>query len=349
MSEATLHLIGANRTRTLCGFRDVQEFVTETKRLRSEGAVHFPPIEFGLADSLPKAIDSAFRAPEKSVVLACGYPTSEIKTEISHRDDRAVPSILSSPPAGTERYHRPSATLLGPRKITRLESLREGARKAALRFAAGRLGILRPIVDASEFESYFSLRYRAWKEMGYLSPERPLDEDPWEIDHFDRFSIPVGLFSRDNRLLACARLVRQFGCENPSSVRTVARLIERRDLMQAARAFSYPEKAEQPFDVLCEFRGFRVYFRSFVQHQLSVAEVSRVIVAPEMRGHGLAEVMVDSLVSIARHERIDVLMLACRETLEPLYERSGFAAVPNLVSDKFITIPQKSIVMECTL
>ncbi|MGH8550865.1 MAG: GNAT family N-acetyltransferase [Methylococcales bacterium] len=349
MSEATLHLIGANWKPTLRGLRDVQEFVAETKRLRSRGEKHFPPIEFGLADSLHGAIECAFKAPDKSIVLACGYPTSAIRAEVSDRENGVIPAIISSPPPGTERYHRPTSSLFGQRRITRLESLGEGARKAALRFAAKRLGTLRPIVDATEFESFFSLRYRVWKDMGYLSSERGLDRDAWEIDYFDRFSIPIGLFSPDNQLLACARLVRQYGCENPPLVRTIAKLIERRDLKQAASAFSFPETAEQPFDVLCEFRGFWVYFREFVRDRLSIAEVSRVIVTPELRGRGLAEVMVDSLVSLAKQERIDVLMLACRETLGPLYERCGFKPVPKLVSDKFITIPQKSIVMECTL
>lgn len=346
MSKATLRFAAANREPTLRGLRDVQEFIKETKILRSKGMKNFPAIEFGLADSLSGALESGFKAPNTSIVLACGFPTHEIREAVSPRAQGTFISVISSPPAGTEPYHRATSSLFERRRITRLVSLREGVRKALLRFAAQGLGQLREILDPIEFESFFSLRYRVWKEMGYLSAEKGLDKDALEIDHFDRFSIPIGLFSHDNQLLACARLVDQYGSENPSAVRTITKLLERRECNYAMRAFSYPGTAEQPFDVLCEFRGFRVYFRSFVRNRVSVAEVSRVIVAPEMRGLGLAEVLIDSLVSLANQKGINVLMLACRESLGRLYERSGFTPVPDLVSDKFLAIPEKSIVME---
>lgn len=197
MSETTLHLSAVNWKPTLRGLRDVQDFVTETKVLRSKGLKRFPKIEFGLADSLPAAIDSASKSPNTSIVLACGFPTGEIRDAVSQRGNETFLSILSSPPKGTEPYHRPTSSLFEQPRITRLESLREGARKAVLRFAAKSLGELREIVEPAEFESFFSLRYRVWKEMGYLSPEKGLDRDGWEIDHFDRLSNPIGLFSRD--------------------------------------------------------------------------------------------------------------------------------------------------------
>ena len=146
-------------------------------------------------------------------------------------------------------------------------------------------------------------------------------------------------------MIACARLVQQFGRETTEHVRTISRLLKHRGTQAAARAFSYPGTAEQPFDILCEFRSFRDYFRSLIRKQSSVAEVSRIIVAPEFRGCGLAEVLVDSLGTLAKLQRVDVLMLACREALSPLYQHCGFSPVRGLVSEKFISIPEKSIVM----
>ncbi|MGH8475816.1 MAG: GNAT family N-acetyltransferase [Methylococcales bacterium] len=346
MNETTFHLAAANSKPTLHGLRDVQEFVTETRMLCRKGEKHFPAIEFGVSDSLPGAIETLSGSPNNGIVLALGYATGEIREAMSQRAANSHISVLSSPPKGTESYHRATSSLFEHRAITRLESLREGARKELLRFAAKGLGELREIVAPSEFESYFALRYRVWKEMGYLSPEKGLEKDKWEIDYFDRFSRPIGLFSRDHELLACARLVYEYGMENPPSVRTITRLLNRHRLNNAKSAFALPGIAEQPFDVLCEFRAFREYFHSFVLGRLAVAEVSRVIVVPTMRGRGLAEVLVDSLTSLAAQKGIDVLMLACRESLAPFYGRCGFTPVANLVSDKFIAIPEKSIVME---
>lgn len=58
------------------------------------------------------------------------------------------------------------------------------------------------------------------------------------------------------------------------------------------------------------------------------AEVSRVIVAPEHRGEGLGEVLVDSLLSLARLQRLQVLFLACHMNLQGFYERVAFTCYP---------------------
>jgi len=95
-----------------------------------------------------------------------------------------------------------------------------------------------------------------------------------------------------------------------------------------------------------EFPGFRAKFRSLVQNRTNVAEVGRVAVDPEHRGHCLSEVLVDTAVSLAESRHISCLFLACHEELSPLYAKCGFQPVVGLRSTKFFNIKLPSIVME---
>jgi predicted GNAT family N-acyltransferase len=347
MEEQRLKLLAVCRNPSLMGVREVKEFVAGAKLLRREKSVRLPALEFISLDSLGDAIRMALISPQNHIVLACGFATAEIRNALTPFGESQSICIVAQPPTAAERLHTPTASLVETRRITRVASLMEGVRKAVVRFTVQSLGgTLRKIRSDADFGQYFALRYRVWKEMGYLAPDLAQRAEPWEIDHFDRFSSPIGFFMADGSLGGCARLVHEYGRERSENIATIKRLLHRRGDEQAAEAFSYPGTAEQPFDILCEFRGFRRYFRSFVRSRLSVAEVSRVIVRPELRGYGLAEVIVDSLVTLATLKGIHVLMLACRESLAPLYRKCGFSPVPDLVSDKFINIQERSIVME---
>ncbi len=344
-----LQLITACSSQSMRELKQVKESIVNIKKLHRQGKKHLPVIELSHAENLTDAISQASVEPDFSIVLACGYPTVEIRSALAEYSSTLPIVIISHPPEHTERYHTPTSSLLEERTITRVKSLEEGVRKLILRHVIRQLGEIRPIIEQLEFEQYFSLRFRIWNDMGYIAPDRDLQQDGWEIDHFDRFSLPIGFFSHNNELLACCRLVQQYGCESTKNVRSISKLLEHNNKQVAAQAFSYTGKFEQPFDILCEFRGFREYYRSLVHKQTTVAEVSRVIVDPGYRRFGLAETLVDSLVSVAKVQGIDVFMLACREALSPLYQRCGFVAVPNLISEKFLSISEKSIVMERVL
>ncbi len=347
MMEQRLKLLAVCRTPSLMGVLEIKEFVASTKLLRREKSALLPALEFSSLDSLSDAIRTALTSPQNHIVLACGFATAEIRETLIPFGDSQPLCIIVQPPAAAERLHAPTASLFETRRITRVGSLMEGVRKAVVRFTVRSLGgTLRKFKNDAEFGQYFALRYQVWKEMGYMAPDLAQRADQWEIDHFDRFSSPIGFVMPDGTLGGCARLVHEYGREHSENIATIKRLLQRRGDEHAAEAFSYPGTAEQPFDILCEFRGFRRYFRSFVRSRLSIAEVSRVIVSPELRGYGLAEAIVDSLVTLATLQGINVLMLACRESLAPLYRKCGFSPVPDLVSDKFINIPERSIVME---
>ena len=343
MARTDVQLLPACRTPSLTGLRQVKELVLQ---LRGQRGGHFPQVELEPIASLDDAIQRACSDSEGSLVLACGFTTQEINEVLKQTTCKTKPCIISQPRDATERLHIPNASLFERRTITRVRSMKEGVRKAMLRIATRHLGELRPIREPDEFRRYFELRHRVWNGAGYLPKDSPLQAGGWEIDCCDRFSIPLGLFLPDGRLIACVRLVQEYGKESTEHVKTITALLNQKGDPAAIDAFSYKNKPEQPFDILWEFRGFRDYFASLVRARTSLAEVSRVAVDPEFRGCGIIEVLVDSLASLARVEGIDILLLACPEVIKKLYARCGFKQVPDLVSDRFFDIDRRSVVMD---
>lgn len=208
---------------------------------------------------------------------------------------------------------------------------------------------VREIVSPRDFRDYFSLRYDIWSSSGYIPRSRDASRARLELDYTDRTSVAIGAFTAEGRLAGCARLVHQLGAERPDTVRIIKDIIRQSGDPILRQNFAYPPVLSHPFDILDAFPGFRSYYQRLVRERRSKAEVSRVIVHPEHRGHRLAEVLVDRLVAIAVHEQVNVLFLACRPEIQRVYEASGFRIVPNLSAPSFEDIPIASIVMERVL
>ncbi|MFO0868456.1 MAG: GNAT family N-acetyltransferase [Pirellulales bacterium] len=179
--------------------------------------------------------------------------------------------------------------------------------------------------------SFFELRHRVWKEMGYLSPEKECPQVPWELDYTDRTSLPLGIFSKaDGRLLGAARLVRGFGEDDPRQIRIIEDMLRLRNAANLVRNFRYPDSVAHPFDILGELDKFKEYYRNLVLRGISKAEVSRVVVDPDYRKLGFGEVIVDTVCSLARSHGIPGLFLACHRRHAAFYERSGFSPIQGV-------------------
>lgn len=63
------------------------------------------------------------------------------------------------------------------------------------------------------------------------------------------------------------------------------------------------------------------------EEAFSVAGVGGVIVRPDMRGHGLARLVVDAILEVAARLGPERAMLFCREPLVAIYERFGFQRI----------------------
>lgn len=205
---------------------------------------------------------------------------------------------------------------------------------------------VREIGSPEEFRAYFGLRYEIWSASGYIPRSRDAVQARLELDYTDRTSVAIGAFTPEGRLAGCARLVHQLGAERPDTVRLIKSIIKESSDPVLRQNFAYPRVLSHPFDILDAFPGFRGYYQRLVREHRSKAEVSRVIVHPDHRGHRLAQVLVDRLVAIAVRQRVNVLLLACRPEIRHLYEASGFRIVPDLTAPQFEDIPIASIVME---
>jgi len=346
MNDNSLHLLPCCPAGmdSLRGLRSVKELVHRLRETRRDGGPEVA-LEAPSTD-LEQSIRRACEDPEHNLVLICGVSTDEIRQFVKQVHGCPEPCIVSHPEGNHERLHFPNASAFERRTVTRVKTLDEGVRKAILRISAHRLGDLRVINKPAELAQYFALRYRIWDAAGYLPDDSPLHRGGWEIDCFDRFSTPIGLFLPDGRLVGCARLVEEFGKENRQQVRMIDALLRQHGEPAAIEAFAYKQRMEQPFDILWEFHGFRDFYRKLLLSRESMAEVSRVAVDPEFRGRGLLEVLVDSLVSVARVEKAEHLLLACPTELARPYARCGFEAVPKLVSDHFFDIQRRSMVMQ---
>lgn len=338
----------ANKTSSMSPLLEIKQFAAVCKKKHSKLPC-FPTIDLRPMQTLGQAIRVCSEDPEHSLLLAWNFSSAEIRAELKHLDPTQSVKIILEPSPNTERYHQETASLLEEQTLTRLRSAKYGLRKAVLKRTAKNLGQMRIIATQPELSRYFKLRFEVWNAMGYIPENSALLQEKWEIDRFDRFSIPIGLFDSDKDLIACARLVQAFGKERAQQINAIKQCLDNAGKPAAADAFSLTGKVEQPFDILCEFKGFWEYYRTFVKENIDVAEVSRIIVTPSKRGLGLAEALVDSLISVAKVQDIDVLLLACRESLQALYQKCGFKAVPNLVSGQFLNIRERSVVMKRTL
>ena len=196
-------------------------------------------------------------------------------------------------------------------------------------------------------EAYLALRYQVYQAEKYIPPEHDSAATRLEVNFSDRWSFPMGAFSKEGRLMGCVRLVEEYGQDNEYKGIIERIILGRRD-DALNRAWELRE-LPYPFDLCQHFDRdqFAKYYRVLVQGNVSKAEISRVIVLPEHRGQGLGEVLVDTMISRVREQRnTDLLFLACKEVHRSLYERSGFRRIPDLVCEHFGQYGVRAIAME---
>ena len=256
-------------------------------------------------------------------------------------------AVICVPKSTAKPTPRPLATLIGQSpEIVAANELEDGLRKAMIRLRAREMVTVRELEAETDFLQYFGLRYRVWKQLGYLEPERDSPDSKLEVDFTDLTSHPIGAFAEGDRLVACGRLVRSFGEEVAKVSDTARSVVTKKNDPILVKNLEYPRRYNHPFDILESFPGFRDYYRELVKNYTPKAEVSRIIVEPEFRRHGLGEVIVDSLVSLAYGYGLEVLFLACLKKHRTFYERSGFRAVEGLKCESFVNISVPAIAME---
>lgn len=316
-------------------------------------------------NDLETATQRLLNDPEEYILVTLGYPENEIRSFFKGiRAPLQVAGRSLKPPrpgndkdGRTEVIRPPSASLLGD--STSIPSIIFGSDPiAALRKATIRHWIRQNtkvrLLEEADLDAYFSLRYQVWHSLDYIPEARICEKSEWEVDYTDRSSIPIGGFLRDKdtgreRLVACGRLVRGVGDEEPRYREMIEHQVkaksEQKDEPRLQENYEYPDERRQPFDILDSFPGFREYYANLVQQRIKRAETSRIIVEKDHRRQGIGEVIVDSLIDLARGKSIRMLFLACVARHCNFYERCGFSVVPHLACDKFVNVNVPAIAM----
>lgn len=300
---------------------------------------------------LREALQSAGQSPEKFILVPLGYRQADVVDRLNDDLLHKLEIIIRPPRPGLkpEINDPPSASLLEDRHIVNVQDTLPALRKSLLRLRFKNRIRIRELKADDDFQQYFSLRYRVWSQMGYLPPEQDCPATQWELNFTDRTAYPVGAFARDGTLIACARLVCPLG-QDAHHLRLIEQLVHATGDPKLGANLEYPERLTHPYDLLACFEGFGAYFSRLIRRMIRHGEVSRVIVAPEHREEGLGEVLVDSLLSLARQRQLQVLFLACHMRLKGFYERCGFQMLPGFECERFagVNAPAIGMVRELT-
>lgn len=125
---------------------------------------------------------------------------------------------------------------------------RPALRKSLLRLVFKDRICIRELKAEDDFRQYFALRYRVWKQMGYLPPEQDCAESQWELNFTDRTAYPLGAFTREGELISCARLVLPLG-QDSHHLRLIESLVSASGDRKLKEVFQYPERLVHPYDL----------------------------------------------------------------------------------------------------
>jgi GNAT superfamily N-acetyltransferase len=310
--------------------------------------------------TLDSAIAEVCRDLDRKILVTIGFSNSELSDVLDFREASRLEAIVCRSGDDELPPSRPSSS---PFDLTRAEARGDPVpfvRKAVVRQSFRMRATVVPLTEDGELKEYFALRYRVWKEMNYLAaPGQDCAKSQLELNYTDRFSYPIGVFSRPGgaagektTMLGCGRLVRGDGQENGSLLRSIDRIVAGANDTCLSANFAWPEKAVHPFDLLDSFKTFEDYYRELRAAKptpISKAELSRIIVDPSARQGGVGEVIVDSLVSEAERMGIERLFLACVRDRAPFYARAGFALISGLTCQEFSGVGVPAVAMDLHL
>lgn len=316
----------------------------ETVRSSRSNSLARPHV-YSLSD-LQAGIAAVRRQPDNLILLTVGYEESQVADALAGADAEGLEVLICPKWARSRNGRTPTASLLDRSPNIVGVDLATALRKAHLRLQVARQITIRRLETAADFDAYFALRYRVWKQMRYIPQRKECSISKWELDYTDRTALPIGAFARGGEMVGCGRLVQSFGNEIPrEELNMLEELVLRRRDPQLLENFKYPPDIRHPYDLLEGFPKFSRYFMRLIRSRVSHAEVSRIIVASDYRRHGIGEVIVDSLVSLARLQRISVLFLACVEKHRTYYERCGFRMLKGLRCQRFVDVDVPAIAM----
>lgn len=185
--------------------------------------------------------------------------------------------------------------------------------------------ILRRINGEFELKKYYELRHRVYKIMGYLSENKEDVPSRMEIDWCDKNAIHLGAFEQSSGFDKLAGTVRIL-FSNPLNTRYVEwtdNLLKSDNRLRAQVSNEHLQFGLPVF----HSHNLNPHIKEVVEHDLSCAELSRVIVDENYRGAGLAVQLTSRAIEEACLIGVDRIYLECLRLHEALYEKFGFQRI----------------------
>jgi GNAT superfamily N-acetyltransferase len=209
---------------------------------------------------------------------------------------------------------------------------------------AGGIGsvAVRQIKNPGELQTYFELRYRVYRLMGYLDEQVESADSAMEIDAGDTHALPIGAFATEGareKLVGTARMVSLEPMDNRYDSWT--RSLAETDPVLKRQIYSFDQlrlpifQSQKLSDTLVDV----------LTKDLNCGELSRVIVSEDYRGRGISELLVWFAVLQAAQKNVSRLFLECLPIHEPLYEKFGFQRMAG-VAGRVIGVGKTMIAME---
>ena len=213
---------------------------------------------------LKEALLSARQCPEKSILVPLGYSKSDVVDRLNDELLRKLEIIIRPPRPGLkpEIDELPNASLLEDRHIVNVQDPLPALRKSLLRLRFSDRICVRELKSEDDFRQYFSLRYRVWRQMGYLPSDQDCPESQWELNFTDRDRLSarcVHARGNLNRLRTSGLSLRSglaslaLGPESSSRATGDPKL---------AANLKCPKGLRQLLDLLESFRGFQCVFHA---------------------------------------------------------------------------------------
>jgi predicted GNAT family N-acyltransferase len=186
---------------------------------------------------------------------------------------------------------------------------------------------IRRIRDEFELKKCFCLRHRIYTIMGYLDDRKENVPSRMEIDALDEVAMHFGAFYRNQGYDTLAGTFRVVLVNQPTMSFTewTRKLLDSDpQLRTLVRSESYPLRLP-----VFQSQQLDDHLQESIQRRLNCAELSRVIVAEEYRGMGLANRLVERSQQEARNLQVHRFYLECLRQHEALYAKLGFQTIPG--------------------
>lgn len=198
--------------------------------------------------------------------------------------------------------------------------------------------------------AFARLRYNVWLKERYVDPATLPNQCCLELDFADFFSEHFGLFDADDQLVGGGRLIHEDEDDVGGAewIRLLNAIRNEADDPQLSFRLA-PRYFALPSDLYGAFPKFIQEYKKMFDGKVKFLEVSRIVVAEDLRGRRLSDILISNMIGYAKRTGFDVLVLTCSTAMESFYNRFGFERYAGVPPDVYGEIKIESIVMSLNL